>query len=117
MFKKFGATLLVMFCTAGAILAQERGQADVQISSINVTEANNRLTCQVTVFSENDDDARDVRLFILLPVEVKFIEASNVCKRVSTPANTDGVVECQLGDLRVRESKTIQVSTTVPPAF
>jgi hypothetical protein len=69
---KFIILLTVLCLTPGILRSAEVWQADIQIKSIQVTEAKGELTCTVTVYNVNDDDAREATARILLPVGVKF---------------------------------------------
>ena len=122
---KFVISLAVLCLTPGIARSQEVWQADVQISAMKVTEAKGELTCTVTVFSNNDDDAREPTVRILLPVGVKFVRASilkpnpngNYSASNSAAANgSQGVVTWNIGEnLTVGASRTIEIVTTSPP--
>ena len=45
-------------------------QADVQIRTLEVTRSKSAITARVVVYSEKDDEARDTRLIVLLPLGV-----------------------------------------------
>ena len=45
-------------------------QADVQIRTLEITKSRSGISARVVVFTENDDEALDARLLILLPVGV-----------------------------------------------
>jgi uncharacterized protein DUF11 len=117
-----GTAILASLLTAGAALAQERNQADVQIQSINATQALNpfpvlgqRLICDVTVFSFNDDTAYNVMLNVILPVEVTVSGVPTGCAAIPTNNGSwHSSVQCHLGTLNVGDSKTIRITTTLP---
>jgi Domain of unknown function DUF11 len=117
-----GAAILAALLTAGAAFAQERNQADVQIQSITATQSlilfpalSQRLNCDVTVFSFNDDSATNVVLNVILPVEVTVIGASTGCAAIPTSNGSwHSSVQCHLGTLNVGDSKTIHITTTLP---
>ena len=117
-----GAAILAALLTAGTVLAQARNQADVQIQSITATQSLNlfpfldqRLNCDVTVFSFNDDSATNVVLNVILPVEVTVLSASTGCAAIPTSNGSwHSSVQCHLGTLNVGVSKTIRISTTRP---
>jgi hypothetical protein len=112
--RPLGAVLIALLAS-GALLAQERSQADVQVRSMAVVEAAGNLTCKFEVFSFNDDDARNTTVRVLFPVAVKFVSSATGC--VSSPAMPDGTnafAICDIGRLRVGESRTVQIVTTVP---
>lgn len=112
-------TLTAIFLIADIARSQDRWQADVQVRSVSVTEARNRLTCNVEIFSEHDDDARRTTVHILLPVGVRVISLARGCTASPSESlidRTQGGVTCNLGRLGVRESRTVRIATTVPPA-
>jgi hypothetical protein len=117
-----GAAVLSALLTTCTALAQARNQADVQIQSISATQALNlfpflgqRLNCDVTVFSFNDDTAHNVMLNVILPVEVTVLSVPTGCAAISTVSGSwHSSVQCHLGTLNVGDSKTIRISTTLP---
>ena len=117
-----GAAILAALLTAGTVLAQARNQADVQIQSITATQSLNlfpfldqRLNCDVTVFSFNDDTAHNVTLNVILPVEVTVLSVPTGCAAIPTTSGSwHSSVQCHLGTLNVGDSKTIRLATTLP---
>ncbi len=117
-----GPAVLVILLTTGSALAQARNQADVQIQKISGAQVtapfpvlSQYLTCDVTVYSFNDDSATNVTLNVLLPVEVTVISATTGCAAIPTSNGSwHGSVQCHLGTLQVGESKTIRITTTLP---
>jgi hypothetical protein len=71
--------------------AQERAQADVSISKLTLTEPTKptkpeSLKCTITVHNENDDDANEAQLIMLVPVEVSIVShPSNASVHKSGP--------------------------------
>jgi hypothetical protein len=117
-----GAAILALLLTVGAALAQERNQADVQIQSITATQSfsvfpalGQHLSCDVAVFSFNDDSATNVVLNVILPVEVTVLSAPTGCAAIPTSNGSwHSSVQCHLGTLNVGVSKTIRITTTLP---
>ncbi len=117
-----GAAILSVLLTAGAALAQARNQADVQIQSITANQSLNlfpvlgqRLNCDVTVFSFNDDTAHNVMLNVILPVEVTVLSVPTGCAAIPTTSGSwHSSVQCHLGTFNVGDSKTIRIATTLP---
>jgi hypothetical protein len=70
------------------VLSQERTQVNVQVRSVAVAEAGSQFACRVVVFSKNDDDARQTKVLILLPVGVKLVSSSTGC--AASPPAGDG---------------------------
>lgn len=109
-------SLLVLMTLAVSSLCQARAQADVQVQAVNVIQGNNSLVCKVKVYSDHDDYARNTMLRILLPVGVTVTSQSQGCQASSPVGDgTQGVVTCNLGTLRVADSRTVQVTTSLPP--
>jgi hypothetical protein len=122
---KFIIPLVVLCLAPGILSSAEVWQADMQISSIKITETNGELICRVTVLSNNDDDAREPSVRVLLPVGVKFVRASfpdanpkstySVSKSF-VPDGSQGIVTWNIGEnLTVGASRTIVIVTTSPP--
>ncbi|MCI0392453.1 MAG: DUF11 domain-containing protein [Acidobacteria bacterium] len=117
-----GAAILTALLTAGTAMAQARNQADLQIQSITAAQALNpfpvpgqRLICDVTVFSFNDDTAYNVTLNVILPVEVTVISVPTGCAAIQTNSGSwHSSVQCHLGTFDVGDSKTIRIITTLP---
>jgi Domain of unknown function DUF11 len=116
-----GAAILALL-TVGTAFAQARNQADVQIQSITATQSfslfpalGQRLNCDVTVFSFNDDTAHNVTLNVILPVEVTVLSVPTGCAAIPTVSGSwHSSVQCNLGTLNVGDSKTIRIATTLP---
>jgi hypothetical protein len=96
--------------------AQERTQADVSISKLTLTDQAKplktaNLKCTITVHNENDDDANEATLIVLVPVEVSI---------VSHPSNatvyTNGPWACylvfNLGHMTVGQDITVEFTLT-----
>jgi Domain of unknown function DUF11 len=141
------AVLCVLFC--GNAFAQAVWQADVQIQSFTVTAASgmikiprpvplprtgipgpgpnapppipsNALDVNVTVLSNNDDDARNVKLLVFLPPESRVITmpASCVASQLSGPnlPTNAASVTCPLGDLTVNATQSVRITIARPPS-
>jgi hypothetical protein len=65
--------LLIAFAvvTFSFVQAQEVGQADIRITSFQSTVDQNTIHLVIDVKSDNDDDAWNARLVVLLPTGVK----------------------------------------------
>lgn len=115
-------SIVTMFLMTGTAWAQAREQADVRIQSVNATQIfsmvpapGQYLSCDVTVYSDNDDSAYNVMLNVLLPVEVRVISATAGCAAIPTSTGAyHGSVQCHLGTLNVGQSRTIRIVTTLP---
>lgn len=95
--------------------AQEIWQADVRIESLEVAVRVSTLTIQVVVASDHDDEARAVRLDVLLPVGVGLVRIPPDCRTGPTPvANLVGRVTCDLGTIPVRGSRSVNLTASRP---
>ena len=125
--------------------AQAVWQADVQIQSLTVTPgrtlasptrtlpgrvaapagggrtalpASEALDVQVVVFSNNDDDAQNVRLSIFLPPESHPLSIPAGCSAPPPGGNTPTAsVTCLLGAMGVNASRTVALSISRPPSY
>jgi len=92
-------------------------QADLQIRSLTISEANGNLTARVVVAAEFGE-ALGARVEVLLPVGVGIVTLGAGC--VAGP-NVTGIsalrarVECTLGNMPARSSREFFVVTTTPP--
>jgi|SoiMethySBSTD1v2_1073268.scaffolds.fasta_scaffold54852_5 hypothetical protein len=113
--KKTIVVLLTILAAAAVVTGQARSQADVQVRSMTVSEAAGNLTLKFEVFSFNDDDARNTTARVLFPVNVKFLSSATGCTASPpVPDGTHSFAVCNIGRLRVGESRTVQVVTTIP---
>lgn len=106
---------LILLAVSGVALAQARSQADVQVRSMTVTQADDQLTCKFEVFSFHDDDALNTTVRVVFPVGVRFLSSATGC--IASTVRRDGTqafATCDIGRLGVRESRTMQIVTTVP---
>lgn len=95
--------------------AQEVWQADVRVQSLEVTvpRATGPVSVRVAITSDNDDDARAVRLEILLPVGVGVLRLAKVCR--ASPSVVSALtarVSCALGDMPVGGVREVRLMTT-----
>lgn len=134
-----------------AAAAQARAQADVQIQAFNVqlrpaaarpvpitkttagasiggqvsaptlAPSSSVVAIDVTVFSNNDDDAGRTRVLIFLPPESGILNVPAGCQPSPGGTGVNGTyhafLSCDLGDLPVNGSRTISFTTSVPPAY
>lgn len=93
-------------------------QADVQIRTLEVTKSKSNLTARVVVYSEKDDEARDSRLIILLPLGVGIDRLGTGCTATAGPSmlpSLRAAVECDLGSIADHGVREATVTTTLPP--
>ena len=92
-------------------------QADVQIRTLEVTKSRSSLTARVVVYSEKDDEARDSRLIVLLPLGVGIDRLSSGCSATAGPSMVPSLraaVECDLGSIPDKGVREAVISTTIP---
>lgn len=93
-------------------------QADVQIRTLEVTKSKSTMTARIVVYNERDDDARDARLVVLLPLGVGIDRLTPGCAATAGPSMVPSLraaVECDLGSIQNRSIKEVVVMTTLPP--
>lgn len=93
-------------------------QADVQIRTLEVTKSKSTITARVVVYSEKDDEARDSRLIVLLPLGVGIDKLGPGCTATAGPSMVPSLraaVECDLGSIPDRGIRETVITTTLPP--
>lgn len=89
-------------------------QADVSVQALDVTalKPGGPITARVVVATDNDE-ARDVRLEMLLPVGVSILRLAAGCRASPSPvASVEARVSCTLGDLPVRALRELSITTS-----
>ena len=100
-----------------ALQALQRWQADIQIRTLEVTKMKTNLSVRVVVYTENDDEARDARLLILLPVGVGIERLGASCAATPGPSmvpSLRGTVLCDVGNIPNGGFKEVSLTTTLP---
>lgn len=121
-------TLVALVAAPGPPTARQAvWQADVRIQLMEVTTLRGarvgssgqpgttarQLSARVVVTSDNDDEARGVRLDLLLPVGAGVVRLPAECRSSpSAVATLTGRVTCDLGVIPVRGLREVMVSTT-----
>ena len=126
----FGAAALVALAAAPGhpVARQAVWQADVRIQLLEVSTlrgaragdkpgqtstAARQFSARVVVASDNDDEARGVRLDVLLPVGAGVVRLPAACQASpSAVATLTGRVTCDLGVIPVRGLREVMISTT-----
>jgi hypothetical protein len=115
---RFIALIVSVLASLGVGARQQMlWQADLQIRSLTISEANGNLTARVVVSAEIGE-ALAARVEVLLPVGVGIVTLGSGC--VAGP-NVTGIsalrarVECTLGNMPARTSREFFVVTTAPP--
>lgn len=115
-------SLPLMVAAAGAgvtsAIQQQVWQADVQIRTLEVTKSRTGMSVRVVVYTEHDDDARDARLLILLPVGVGVERLATGCAASAGPSMVPSLratVACELGQIADHGFREVILTTTLPP--
>ena len=116
------ALLLVTTAVVGGLRDTGAGQAvvwqaDVQIRTLEVTRARTGISVRVVVYTEHDDEARDARLLILLPVGVgiqKLVAGCSASPAPSMVPSLRATVTCELGSIADGGFHEVQVALTAP---
>jgi hypothetical protein len=111
----FGRAALLLLLFADP---QQVWQADVQVRTLEVTRSRTGLSVRVVVYTEHDDEARDARLLILLPVGVGVEHLATGCSAAAGPPGVPALratISCQLGGIVDRGFREVLLSTTLPP--
>lgn len=117
------APLTVVLCgvAVGALKAsygQQVWQADVQIRTLEVTKSRTAMSVRVVVYADHDDDAKDSRLLVLLPVGVGVERLGSGCAASAGPSMVPSLratISCELGVITNRGFREVLLSTTLPP--
>ena len=113
------AALLSLGGAVGAARAQSVWQADLQVTSLDVSELDGKLVARAVVATDSHGEARAVHVEILLPLGVGVSRVGPGCSAsVSPPGVSDlrARVMCDLGTLPMRGTREVLVITTLPPA-
>ena len=116
------ASVLVSVAVAGLVQSSPRQdiswQADLQIRTLEVTRSRGGISVRVVVYTEHEDEARDVRLLVLLPVGVGIQRLAEGCAGTVTPSMPPALratVTCELGSMMNRKFHEVNLTTTLPP--
>jgi hypothetical protein len=74
MWKGILAALIAALAVQDSALGQV-SSADVNIVSVTGTVAASSFTCTAVINNQNDDDARDARVIVLMPLQVRSVRA------------------------------------------
>lgn len=111
--------MLVALASVGeATLRQRVWQADIQIRTLEVTKSRTGVSVRVVVYTEHDDDAKDARLVILLPVGVGIDRLGTGCAASAGPSMVPSLratVACELGHIADGGFREVLLTTTLPP--
>lgn len=111
------AAVLASRAMHGGDFAQRAWESDVSVRTVEFSKATlaGSITMHVMVTAERDN-ARAVRLEIMLPVGVGVLAMPPGCRSSPAPVMSLAArVTCTLGDLHQRDMRTISVTTTDRP--
>ncbi len=97
--------------------AQELWRADVRIERMELLAlaAAGRTELQVVVSSTNDDEARQARLEVLLPVGTQTIKVPRTCREGLSPVRHHvGRIGCDLGSIPVGGRQDLRFTFVLP---
>lgn len=109
--------LLCAITAGGQFESLSVWQADIQIRTLEVTRNKNTINLRVVVYTENDDDAQNARLLILLPVGVGIEKLAPRCDAMPGPSMVPSLraaIACELGAIPNRGFHEVTLTTTVP---
>ena len=114
--------LVLLPLAAGVLHAGSRQplkwQADIQIRTLEITRSRTGMSLRVVVYTENDDEARDAKVLILLPIAVGIEKLGPGCTATAGPSmmpSLRATVACDLGVIADRAFREVQLATTLPP--
>lgn len=102
----------------GAAPQALKWQADIQIRTLEVTRSRSGMSLRVVIYTENDDEARDAKVLILLPVAVGIEKLGPGCTAADGPSRMPSLratVACELGVIADRAFREVRLATTLPP--
>ena len=112
-------SMVLLFATgaSGQFESLSVWQADIQIRTLEVTRNKGSINLRVVVYTENDDDAQNARLLILLPVGVGIEKLAPKCDAMPGPSMVPSLraaVACELGAIPNRGFYEVTLTTTLP---
>ena len=113
---------ILVLATAAATCLLAAGQrfaaqADVQIRTLEITRSRAGHSVRVVVYTEHDNEARDVRLLVLLPAGVELQRSVAGCATFagsSRGLSPRATVTCELGSIadRAFHEVVLMISST-----
>ena len=107
----------LLLLLAASHVDQQVWQADIQIRTLEVTRNKGSITARVVVYTENDDDAQNARLLILLPVGVGIERLATGCAATPGPSMVPSLraaVVCDMGAIPDHGLREVVLTTTAP---
>ena len=112
--------MLVLLGAGNPLPAPRQGriwQADIQVRTLEITKTKTNMSARVIVYTEKNDDARDARLLILLPVGVGIERLGVGCAASAGPSAVPALramVLCDLGIIENGGYREVAITTTLP---
>jgi hypothetical protein len=90
--------------TAAAAPAGEVSSADVNIVAVEGSNVDKHFVCKVQINNQNDDDAYDAKVIVLLPLQVNVTNMSvtggtGTCRKATPGGSYNEFAICDLGQL------------------
>jgi hypothetical protein len=98
-------------------VSQQVWQADIQIRTLEITRSKTNMRARVVIYTDRDDDARDARLVILLPVGVGIDRLATGCAASAGPTMVPALramVLCDMGQIPNHGFREVEITTTLP---
>jgi hypothetical protein len=111
------SVLLLAAGSGGQAVPRQIWQADIQIRTLEVTKSKTSMSARVVVYTENDDEAQNARLLILLPVGVGIERLAAGCAATPGPTMVPSLraaVSCDIGAIPNQGYREVVLITTVP---
>ena len=115
--RRLALALLGLASGSSGVESQHAWQADIQIRTLEVTRNKGTVSTRVVVYTENDDDAQNARLLIILPVGVGIERLATGCAATPGPSMVPALraaVTCELGVIPNRGFREVSLLTTAP---
>jgi hypothetical protein len=115
--RRFRSVFLLPAGLLGVATPQHAWKADIQIRTLEVTRNRGSIDARIVVYTENDDDAQNARLLILLPIGVGIERMPTGCSATPGPSMVPALraaVICELGVIRNRGLQEVSLTTSVP---
>jgi hypothetical protein len=104
---------------AGAAPAGEVSSADVNIVAVEGSNVGKHFVCKVQINNQNDDDAYDAKVIVLLPLQVNVTNMSvtggtGTCRKATPGGSYNEFAICDLGQLPqgAQVRRDIEIRTT-----
>lgn len=120
MFKRLALIVGLGLSCSGIASSQAVSSADVNIVSIQAQTTNSKnFVCTAVINNQNDDDAREATVIVLMPLQVKIRKMSvrggpGKCVKSQSLGGFNGYATCNLGHSPQgpNVSRTVEITST-----